>query len=177
MPRTITLATLLLLALPGTLQAQPRPAQIRGSIGLGMFVEAETHAIAGASWRKYLGARGWGFEVEGLTMRGKRHTDFQLALDVIKDLASPDRRTVPYLNHERPGLLRFQRVGGVEVCAEPRPGVRRRGHQVDSQPPRLHRAGGPSRLRAELSAIADRWIRAAVRLRLWRAGVSRVEMA
>ena len=30
-------------------------------------------------------------------MRGGRHTDFQLALDVVKDLAPPDRRTVPYL--------------------------------------------------------------------------------
>ena len=97
MPRTITLTTLLILAVPGALQAQPRPAQIRGSIGLGAFVEADTHAIAGASWRKYLGTRGWGFEVEGLTMRGGRHLDFQLALDVVKDLAPPDRRTVPYL--------------------------------------------------------------------------------
>ena len=97
MPRTLTLATLLMLAVPGALQAQPRPAQIRGSMGLGAFVEADTHAIAGASWRKYLGTRGWGFEVEGLTMRGGRHFDFQLALDVVKDLAPPDRRTVPYL--------------------------------------------------------------------------------
>ena len=76
MPRTITLATLLMLAVPGALQAQPRPAQIRGSIGLGAFVEADTHTIAGASWRKYLGTRGWGFEVEGLTMRGGRHNRF-----------------------------------------------------------------------------------------------------
>ena len=59
-------------AVPGALQAQPRPAQIRGSIGLGAFVEADTHTIAGASWRKHLGTRGWGFEVEGLTMRANR---------------------------------------------------------------------------------------------------------
>ncbi len=112
MPRTITLATLLMLALPGTLQAQPRPAQIRGSIGLGTFIEAETHAIAGASWRKYLGARGWGFEVEGLTMRGERHTDFQLALDVVKDLAPPDRRTVPYLIMRGPVYYGSNRLAG-----------------------------------------------------------------
>ena len=78
-----------MLAVPGALQAQPRPAQIRGSIGLGAFVEADTHTIAGASWRKHLGTRGWGFEVEGLTMRGGRHLDFQIALDVVKDLAPP----------------------------------------------------------------------------------------
>ena len=111
MRRTVTLTALLMLTVPGTLQAQPHQAQIRGSGGLGTFFEAENHAVAGVSWRKYLGARGWGFEIEGLTMRGERHTDFQLALDVVKDLAPPDGRTVPYLIPRGPVYYGSNRLG------------------------------------------------------------------
>ena len=44
-----------------------------------------------------VGARGWGFEIEGLAMRGDDHHEAAFAVDVVKDLAPPDSGTVPYL--------------------------------------------------------------------------------
>ena len=104
----------LMLVTPGLLQAQPRPSQIRGSVGAGFFDSAEEHLLAGASWRKYLGRRGWGLEVESLIMYGddvalRGHIDVMLALDVVKDLAPPDRRTVPYLAVRGPAVYSSNR--------------------------------------------------------------------
>ena len=79
------------------LHAQSRPPQVRGSGGLGIFAEAEEHSLATVGWRKYVGARGWGFEIEGMAMRGDDHHEAAFAVDVVKDLAPPDSGTVPYL--------------------------------------------------------------------------------
>ena len=46
--------------------AQSRPPQVRGSGGVGVFFEAEEQIFASGAWRKYIGTRGWGFEIEGL---------------------------------------------------------------------------------------------------------------
>ena len=90
-------AAVLMLVTPGVLHAQSRPPQVRGSGGLGIFAEAEEHSLATVGWRKYVGARGWGFEIEGLVMRGDDHHEAAFAVDVVKDLAPPDSGTVPYL--------------------------------------------------------------------------------
>ena len=68
------------------------------------FAEAEEHSLATVGWRKYVGARGWGFEIDGLAMRGDDHHEAAFAVDVVKDLAQPDSGTVPYLT--MPGLHR-----------------------------------------------------------------------
>ena len=50
----------MLLALSATpIEAQPRPAAIRAHVGGATFFEAARHFNAGASYRKYFGARGW----------------------------------------------------------------------------------------------------------------------
>ena len=83
-------AAVLMLVTPGVLHAQSRPPQVRGSGGLGIFAEAEEHSLATVGWRKYVGARGWGFEIEGLAMRGDDHHEAAFAVDLVKDLAPPD---------------------------------------------------------------------------------------
>ena len=57
-------AAALLLALSATpIEAQPRPAAIRAHVGGATFFEAARHFNAGASYRKYFGARGWALEL------------------------------------------------------------------------------------------------------------------
>ena len=64
----LSAATLAALAMiiPYTSDAQSRPPQVRGSGGVGVFFEAEERIFASGAWRKYIGTRGWGFEIEGL---------------------------------------------------------------------------------------------------------------
>ena len=68
MPMKLSAATLAALAMiiPYTSDAQSRPPQVRGSGGVGVFFEAEERIFASGAWRKYIGTRGWGFEIEGL---------------------------------------------------------------------------------------------------------------
>lgn len=81
--KVATLAALPVLIIPSVLLAQPRPSQVRAGGGLGIFVEAEEHALATVGWRKYVGTRGGGFEIEGLVMRGDDHHEAAAALDVV----------------------------------------------------------------------------------------------
>ena len=64
----LSAATLAALAMiiPYTSDAQSRPPQVRGSGGVGVFFEAEERIFASGAWRKYIGTRGWGFEIDGL---------------------------------------------------------------------------------------------------------------
>ena len=100
MPRCASGAALLLLALLSVpLGAQPRPAEVRGHVGTATFFESPQHFTAGASYRKYLGIRGWGIEPEYsfMTDGSGSHEDHMLILNVVKDLANPSRRVVPYM--------------------------------------------------------------------------------
>ena len=47
---------------------EPFPPPIRALPfrGVGVFFEAEERIFASGAWRKYIGTRGWGFEIEGL---------------------------------------------------------------------------------------------------------------
>ncbi len=90
-------AVLLLALLSVPLGAQPRPVEVRGHVGTATFSEAPQHFTAGASYRKYLGIRGWGIEPEYSFMTEGSHQDHMLILNVVKDLANPSRTMVPYM--------------------------------------------------------------------------------
>ena len=163
-------AAVLMLVTPGVLHAEPRPPQLRGSGGLGIFAEAEEHFLATVGWRKYVGARGWGFEIEGLAMRGDDHQEAAFAVDVVKDLAPPDSGTVPYLNlaglhlrRQQPWVDDEQRGAGVGLGCRPRPGARVRDHRVVRRPAVLHRAGSLRRLLPEHPALGGRGVYAVTR--------------
>ena len=91
-------AAALLLALSATpIEAQPRPAATRAHVGGATFFEAARHFNAGASYRKYFGARGWALEPEYAFMTEGSHQDHMLILNMVKDLAPLSRKAVPYV--------------------------------------------------------------------------------
>ena len=94
----VAAAALLLLTLSATpIKAQPRPAAIRAHVGGATFFEAARHFNAGASYRKYFGARSWALEPEYAFMTEGSHQDHMLVLNVVKDLAPLSRAAVPYV--------------------------------------------------------------------------------
>ena len=109
-----------------------------------------------------VGARGWGFEIEGLAMRGDDHHEAAFAVDVVKDLAPPEQRNGPLPDdaglHRRRQQLWVddeQRGAGVGTGAPASP--RSSGSGSPSGPP----AGGSSSRRKSASASSrtsgSRW--------------------
>ena len=85
------------LAIPAVLHAQPRPSQLHGAAGVGVFVEDPEHLAVSAGYRKYFGTRGWGVEGEYLHLRQDiSHSDRWAVLHLVKDLTSPDREDGTY---------------------------------------------------------------------------------
>ena len=80
-----------------SVQAQPRPPEPRLHFGTGFFLEGERHLTAGASFRHYLGNRGWALEPEYSFMTEGSHQDHMVILNVVKDLARPSDKVVPYM--------------------------------------------------------------------------------
>lgn len=79
------------------LEAQSRPAELRFQVGRAAFLEDSGHLSVGASYRQYLGKRGWALEPEYSFMTEGNHRDDMLILNVVKDLTRPSRRWSLYM--------------------------------------------------------------------------------
>lgn len=79
------------------LEAQSRPAELRFHLGRAAFLEDSGHLSVGASYRHYLGKRGWALEPEYSFMTEGYHRDDMLILNVVKDLTRPSRHWSLYM--------------------------------------------------------------------------------
>lgn len=92
------IVTVLAMLAPPAIPCQPRPDELRFTVGTATFIEAEQHATLGGAYRKYLGRRGWAVEPEYSAMIVPDHVDNILTLSLVKDLSRPMAKRVWYMS-------------------------------------------------------------------------------